>query len=79
MKRLRTVEQVFNVLGGTDKVAAIADAQWKVAWHWRGKTKQFPAHTYLALQSALSRRGYRADDRLWSMTMKKKRTTKRAA
>lgn len=75
MKRLRTVSQVFGALGGIDKVAEIADANWKQAWQWRGKSKQFPANTYVALQRALVRRGYQADDTLWPM----KGINKRAA
>lgn len=67
MKRLRTVDQVVDALGGLSEVCKITDANLKQAWHWHGRAGQFPANTYVALQRALRRRGYEAPARLWNM------------
>jgi hypothetical protein len=67
MKRLRTVDQVVDALGGLSAVCELTDANLKQAWHWVGRAGQFPANTYVAMTRALNRRGYEAPARLWSM------------
>ena len=72
MKRLRTVAQVFEALGGVAKVAEITDSNFKQAWSWLGVADQFPANTYVVLQRTLKQRGYEAPARLWAMKGLKK-------
>jgi hypothetical protein len=72
MKRLRTVQQVVDVLGGLDGICELSespdwDVNLKQAWHWVGRAGQFPANTYVVMTRALHRRGYEAPARLWSM------------
>ncbi|MBO0715922.1 MAG: hypothetical protein J2P55_01120 [Rhizobiales bacterium] len=67
MKQLRTVRQVFEVLGGVAGVAKITGANWKQAWFWLGKTNRFPANTYVAIQRALAKEGYEARPSLFAM------------
>jgi hypothetical protein len=68
MKRLRTVDQVVEVLGGLDGICELGFADnTKQAWHWVGRAQQFPANTYVAMTRALRRRGYEAPARLWAM------------
>jgi hypothetical protein len=67
MKRLRTVDQVMEVLGGLEGVCELGFADNpKQAWHWVGRAGQFPANTYVVMTRALRRRGYEAPARLWN-------------
>jgi hypothetical protein len=66
MKNLRTAKEVVEALG-IERVCELTDANAKQAWHWYGRAEQFPANTYVALQKALKRRGFRAPDALWAM------------
>jgi hypothetical protein len=67
MKRLRTADQVVEVLGGLQAVCELTGANSKQAWHWTGRAGMFPANTYVAMTRALNRRGYEAPARLWNM------------
>jgi hypothetical protein len=67
LRELRTVHQVYEVLGGVDKVAKIAHANWKQAWYWQGSAKKFPANTYVAIQTALAKVGCEARPSLFAM------------
>lgn len=66
MKRLRTVEQVANALGGLEGVCELTGANLKQAWHWLGRAGQFPANYHECMRRALRRRGYDAPARLWN-------------
>jgi hypothetical protein len=66
MKKLRTVDQVVNVLGGLPKVCAMTGANLKQAWHWSGRAEKFPAQYHEVMTRALRRRGYEAPARLWN-------------
>lgn len=68
---LRTVQEVVAVLGGNERVAATLDTTNNAVSNWRARGA-FPAHTYLALQALLKRRGYRAPGSLWAMTRAKR-------
>jgi hypothetical protein len=72
---LRTAQAVVNALGGLDAVCKLLNATKKQVWNWVGrKGAKFPAHTYVAMQRALKRRGASAPARLWAMTgVEKKR------
>jgi hypothetical protein len=67
MKRLRTVDQVVEVLGGLGGLCRLTGANFKQAWHWTGRAGQFPAQYYVVMTRALRRRGYEAPARLWAM------------
>jgi hypothetical protein len=68
MKRLRTVDQVVEALGGLDGLCELGLAEnTKQAWHWVGRAGQFPANTYVAMTRTLRRRGFEAPARLWNM------------
>ena len=67
MKRLRTIQQVVDVLGGLEGLCELTGANLKQAWHWVGRAGQFPANTYVCMIRALNRRGYDAPARLWNM------------
>ena len=66
MKKLRTPEQVIDVLG-LETVCELTGANAKQAWHWYGRAGMFPANTYVVLTRALRRRGYFAPATLWNM------------
>jgi hypothetical protein len=66
MKRLRTVDEVVEVLGGLDGVCELTEANLKQAWHWVGRAGQFPAQYYVVMTRSLRRRGYEAPARLWN-------------
>jgi hypothetical protein len=67
MKRLRTVQEVVDALGGLNGVCELTDANLKQAWHWVGRAGQFPANTYVIMQRSLKARGFEAPARLWNM------------
>ena len=62
----RTTEAVINSLGGLGAVAELTHTKAKSVWNWK-KSNRFPAKTYLALISALGRRGDSAPNNLWNM------------
>lgn len=70
MRELHTQSDVIDALGGNEAVAAICSTverpcTGKVVSNWR--KHGFPARTYLVLQAALLKTGYRAPDGLWTM------------
>jgi hypothetical protein len=68
---LRTVQEVVAVLGGNEHLATTLGTTNHAVSNWRARG-EFPAHTYLALQAMLKRRGYRAPGSLWAMTRAKR-------
>ena len=67
LKRLDSVEAVFNILGGTYGVCDVTDVPYRVGLNWKNLYNRFPARTYVAIQDALRARGYIGADRLWGM------------
>lgn len=68
MTDLKTTIDVIDTLGGNKAVAVLLGTTAKAVANWR-YSGEFPAHTYLALQDALQRRGHTANRALWAMTV----------
>lgn len=67
MRRLRTVVDVIDTLGGLDAVCELTEANEKAVCHWISRTKIFPANTYVVMQRKLRKRKASAPDWLWNM------------
>jgi hypothetical protein len=72
MRELLTQSEVIDALGGNRVVADLCSTldrpcNDKVVSNWR--KHGFPARTYLVLQAALLKIGYRAPDELWNMIL----------
>ena len=67
LKRLDSVEAVFNALGDTHKVSEIAEVPYRVALNWKNLYDRLPARTYRRIQDELAAKGYVGDDSLWGM------------
>lgn len=66
-KRLQSVEEVIEELGGPKAVKAITHcASPSVVPMWKNR-KKFPAKTFTLLQAALHERGLSAPNDLWGM------------
>jgi len=67
LKRLDSVEAVFNALGDTHDVAALAEVPYRTALNWKNLYDRLPARTYRLIQDRLAEKGYVGDDDLWGM------------
>jgi len=67
MRRLTSVTEVIDALGGDEKVAELTHAKPKAVWNWHGYFEAFPSDTYAVMERELRRRGYSAPPHLWKM------------
>jgi hypothetical protein len=67
LKRLGTVDAVFDVLGDTKAVSEMMEVPYRTALNWKNLYRKMPAKTYRAIQRALAKKGYVGDDALWGM------------
>lgn len=72
MTPLNTTAKAIDALGGNSAVAELLGTNSKAVANWRSFGR-FPAHSYIVLRGALSRRKYAAPVSLWKMTLPKKR------
>lgn len=63
-KILRTVDAVFDALGGISGMQDMLGAKYTRVQNWRSFGK-FPTATYCAIKSALAAKGLDADESLW--------------
>lgn len=63
---LQTADQVFEALGGTQRVAQITGSKLSRVGNWK-LIKSFPSNTYVVMQKALRERGKIAPASLWRM------------
>jgi hypothetical protein len=66
MRRLSTVDQVIDALGGMDRVLELTGTNSKQTWNWQRRTGQFPAQWHDAMTKALRKRRCTAPPRLWN-------------
>jgi len=66
VKRLKTVSEVIDRLGGNIEVADLTSRSSNAVSNWRGFGK-FPANTYFVIRDELRRRDYTAPESLWAM------------
>jgi hypothetical protein len=66
LSRVNTVEEVIELLGGIDGMAALASTSTNAVYNWKFY-RRFPADTYLLIQDALEELGKIAPDDLWPM------------
>ncbi len=66
MTTLYTADEVMDMLGGTNAVAALTKRKPTAASNWR-KFGRFPANTYLVMRDALAEDGFDAPASLWGM------------
>jgi hypothetical protein len=64
---VRTVAQLFYVLGGVQGVVEITGCRKTTVDNWLHLYDRLPAKTYLILQGALKSRGHIGDPKLWKM------------
>lgn len=64
---LKNVPEVIAALGGNTAVGNLLGVTQNAVSNWRSRGA-FPAHTYVAMQMLLARRGFDAPDKLWAMT-----------
>jgi hypothetical protein len=67
MKKLKSVKEVVEFLGGIHAVMEITNANYKQAINWPGRANKFPAATYVPLQKVLKKKNATAPDSLWTM------------
>lgn len=68
MKRVQTVEEVIEKLGGAKAIAQLTRAKSpSVVPTWKYRNK-FPAKTFLQINKALKARGMCAPDELWGIS-----------
>jgi hypothetical protein len=72
-RRLTTVHEVVDELGGLSAVCRLTGANIKQGWNWIGRSETFPASYYVCMQRALQRRGATAPARLWNQKGIKKK------
>lgn len=65
MRKLNTLQDVIEALGGIKRVRERFGANRKQAWHWT-RTGLFPAYLYPEVQKALKRLDLKADDALFA-------------
>ena len=76
MSNLSSVGTVISALGGNQQVAAITHSNPKAVSNWKSG-QRFPASTYVSLQAALNKMGLTANDSLWAMRGRKRKSRRR--
>lgn len=71
MRRIVSVKEVIEVLGGVSAVQAMTRVNIKAVYHWV-QVETFPARLHHMMKMALKRRGYTAPARLWNQVSEKK-------
>lgn len=66
LPELRTTAEVIEALGGVAAVALLTGRKYSAAFNWKGFVK-FPSDTFVVMQAALERAGFRAPASLWGM------------
>lgn len=66
-KRINTVDEVIDTLGGTGAVARMLGVDDRLVSNWRRPDRGLPAYTYVALIKALEAKGFSAPSTLWRM------------
>jgi len=64
---LRTVEEVFDVVGGKHAMRELTAQKYTTVCNWLALYKRFPPRFYLRIQNHLKREGYIADPGLFGM------------
>lgn len=67
MKKLTSVAEVVEVLGGIKEVAKLTHAKKSAALNWLYVSEAFPPNTFKLMNDALEKRGCRAPAHLWKM------------
>lgn len=67
IRRLHTVDDILDVLGGNEKVAKLTGHKAKAVSAWRHVLEGLPSKTYVVLKHALREKGCEAPDELWGM------------
>lgn len=75
VKRLKTVEEVIEALGGLKTVGELNKrTSANAAWNWVDRGA-FPPNTYVVMKKALQEIGATAPDSLWNMVEPERAST----
>ena len=66
-RKLRTLPDVINALGGIQAVAELTGQTYSNAANWNSWRPTFPPSTYVVMMNALIKRGFTAPYSLWRM------------
>lgn len=67
LRELKTIQEVFDVLGGVDAVMTITGSKRSAVGNWIWYSHKFPSSVYLQITPALARHNCRASPTLFNM------------